>query len=124
MAQLESLLHAKQRELLRVRLTVGFAVVLAVVEVIVNVRSRSWWPFILVDYIAVALLLVGAVWSRRVLAAGWGFACAMFYLAFFSTWERGGGWLLLLGMGALFAVTIFGLALTLLPETPDREPAG
>jgi hypothetical protein len=124
MAQLEALLHAKQRELLRVRLAVGFAVVLAVVEAIANWRSPSWWPFILVSYVAVALLIVGAVWSRRVLAAGWGFACAMLYMTFFSTWQRGGGWLILLGTGALFAVAIFGLVLSLLPGAPEREPVG
>ena len=96
-------------------LGLGFGATLAVVEVFYNWGDPSWWPFILVDYLAVALLVYGALRSRRVLAAGWGFACAMFYMAFFLHIELGQTpTLLLIGMGAMFAVTIVGLCLSLI----------
>ena len=48
------------------------------------------WPFILDDFIAGGLLVVGALMARRaprtarpVLAAAWGVACGMMYYSFF-----------------------------------------
>jgi hypothetical protein len=102
------------------RLGLAFAAALAVIEVGYNWRRPSWWPFILVDYIAVALLLYGALRSPRVLAAGWGFACAMFYMAFFLTLQAGQRGPLLVGMGALFAVTVVGLALVVASRSSRR----
>ena len=65
------------------RLGIAFGVAVAVIEVFCNWGNPSWWPFILVGYIAVALLLYGALRSPLILAADRGFACAMFYMAFF-----------------------------------------
>jgi hypothetical protein len=108
------------REALNRRLAIVFGVGLALIEVGYNWSNPSWWPFILVDYIAVALLLYGAWRSPRVLAAGWGFACAMFYMAFFFSWRPETNDLVLFGMGALFALTIVGLLLSLAdaPQPP------
>ena len=94
------------------RLAIGFGLALAVIEVFYNWGNPSWWPFILVDYIAVALLLYGALKSPRILAAGWGFTCAMFYMAFFSSLDAGRGGSVMVGMGLLFALTVVGLALS------------
>ena len=95
-------------------LGLGFGVTLAVVEVFYNWGDPSWWPFILVDYLAAALLVYGALRSPRALAAGWGFACAMFYMAFFLHVEEGRTpALLLTGIGAMLAATIVGLGLSL-----------
>lgn len=108
------------REALCRRMAFGFGTLLAVIEVLYNWNNPSWWPFIAVDYIAVALLLFGAWRSPRVLTGGWGFACAMFYMAFFSSWQEGRPLPLLAGMGVLFAVTIIGFLLSL-PAQPAAK---
>ena len=102
------------------RLAIGFAASLAVIEVFYNWGNPSWWPFIAVDYIAVALLFYGAFRSPRVLAAGWGFTCAMFYMAFFISLDAGRGGAVMLGMGGLFALTILGLALSVRSALPSK----
>lgn len=116
------------------RLAIGFALFLAVAEVARNWGDWSNWPFWLVDYLAVGLLLVGATRSLRAregslwLAGGWGFTCAMFYMSFFShlaelradpnvaehgLLEAGP---LTLAIGVLFALAIVGLLLSLVPD--------
>lgn len=95
------------------RVGLGFGIVLAMIEVFYNLGDPSWWPFILVDYLAVALLVYGSLRNPHVLAAGWGFTCAMFYMAFFDSWEAGHSGPVFLGMGLLFGITIAGLALSL-----------
>lgn len=102
------------------RLAVVFGLALAVIAVAYNWSNPSWWPFIAVDYIAVVLLLYGAWRSPRVLTGGWGFTCAMFYMAFFSSWDQGRAPSLLIGMGAMFGITIVGFALSL-PPVPAPE---
>jgi hypothetical protein len=119
---LEVSMEPEARERLCRRLAIGFGVGLALIEVAYNWGNPSWWPFILVDYIAVALLLYGAWRSTRILAAGWGFACAMFYMAFFSVWDRGAPALLLAGMGSLFIITVLGLLLSVSSALADRSP--
>ena len=103
---------------LSTRLALFFSLLLAIIEVAYNWNNPSWWPFILVDYIAAGLLLWGALsQSRVVLAAGWGFSCAMFYMAWFLTVREGkASAFIVVGMGILFAITIVGLALTLMPR--------
>ncbi len=125
------------------RLALGFALFLAVAEVVRNWGDWGFWPFWLVDYIAVALLLVGATRSlrgregaERWLAGGWGFTCAMFYGSFFShvaalRVDSGAAdhgpiehtqltWII----GALFALTILGFALSLAGERGARAQLG
>lgn len=120
------------------RLAVGFALFLAVAEVVRNWGDWGFWPFWVVDYVAVAMLLVGARRSLGAtaaspwLAAGWGFTCAMFYMSFFShvaelrsdpaASSRGplDATPLTAVIGALFAVTLAGLALALVPERHRR----
>lgn len=63
-------------------------------------------------YVAVALLIYGTLRSPVVLAAGWGFACAMFYMAFFISLENGRTGSVMYGMGLLFALTCVGLCLS------------
>ena len=80
------------------RLAILGGVVLPIVE-----TARRWhqladpriWPFWLDDWVIGALLLYGAWRTRRdavdgqpVLAAAWGFACAMGYTSFFSQLAR------------------------------------
>jgi hypothetical protein len=116
------------------RLAIAFALFLAVAEVARNWGDWSDWPFWLVDYLAVTLLLVGASRSLRAreaslwLAGGWGFSCAMFYMSFFSHLAElradpnapEHGLLearpLTVAIGVLFALTIVGFALSLLPD--------
>ena len=95
------------------RLGLVFGVGLAVIEVFYNFPNPAWWPFVLVDYIAVALLVYGSLRNERVLMAGWGFACAMFYMAFFASWANGSSGFTFTGMGLLFAMTVAGLLLSL-----------
>ena len=119
------------------RLGVGFALFLAVAEVARNWGDWGWWPFWVVDYLAVALLLVGSLRTlsaRRAslwLSGGWGFTCAMFYMSFFShlaelradpnATDHGpfAAGPLTLAIGVLFALTVVGFALSLVPDRRD-----
>jgi hypothetical protein len=121
-------------------LALGFATFLAIAEALRNSGVVQWWPFWVVDYIAVGLLLWGAaavLWrpSERglaVLTAGWGFASAMFWMSFFGHLDevmRSGvaidvtnaqsaldePWLTVI-IGVLFAITVVGLATSLIAE--------
>lgn len=127
------------------RLALGFAVFLAVAEVMRNSGTVQWWPFWVVDYIAVGLLLWGAaavLWTPAakrglaILTAGWGFACAMFWMSFFGHVDevlRSGVAVditnaqsavdepvLTIIIGVLFAITVLGLATSLLAEVRDK----
>ncbi len=128
-------------------LALAFGTFLAVAEAVRNSGEVQWWPFWVVDYIAVGLLLWGAaavLWrpSERglpILTAGWGFACAMFYASFFShigdVYGDGSGVAstnaqsavdeptLTVIIGVLFAVTVVGLVTSLVAEVRDRTHA-
>lgn len=120
-------------------LALAFGTFLAVAEAVRNSGVVQWWPFWVVDYLAVALLMGGAVailWRKSsrgiaLLTAGWGFACAMFYMSFFShlsdLQENNTAALvqtnaesavqeptLTIIIGALFAVTVIGLVTSLI----------
>ena len=91
-------------------------------------RQPEWWPFFLYDYLAAAILVIGAAavlrggLPGRWLAAGWGFGTAMAYGSFFGHLER---WLTKSGpdlsfertmsysAGILLAINAVGLALAL-----------
>ena len=121
-------------------LALAFGTFLAVAEAVRNAGEIQWWPFWVVDYLAVALLMWGAVtilWrpSERglsILTAGWGFTCAMFYMSLFShlsTLRTTGGeiaeinaqsaldepWLTVV-IGVLFGAALLGLATSLAAE--------
>lgn len=121
-------------------LALAFGTFLAVAEAVRNSGEIQWWPFWVVDYIAVALLMWGAVailWqpSERglsILTAGWGFTSAMFYMSLFShisSLQSTGGevaeinaqsaldepWLTVV-IGVLFGLTLLGLATSLIAE--------
>lgn len=73
----------------------AFGVFLALAEVARNWGNWQWWPFWLVDFVAAALLVVGALLATRghpraaqVLAGAWGFTSAMFYMSFWSHIEQ------------------------------------
>ncbi len=119
-------------------LALGFGTFLAVAEVLRNSGEIQWWPFWVVDYIAVALLQAGAIailWTPSdrgvpILTAAWGFTSAMFYMSLFghldelaktgvplslanatgATEEP----VLTMIIAALFVVTLIGLATSLL----------
>jgi hypothetical protein len=129
-------------------LALGFGTFLSVAEVFRNSGEVQWWPFWVVDYIAVALLLWGAaavLWrpSARglpILTAGWGFTCAMFYMSLFGHIEqmRASGVpfdianvqsgtdepALTIIIGLLFAVTVVGLLASLIAEVRGPKPLG
>jgi hypothetical protein len=128
-------------------LALGFGTFLAVAEVLRNAGEVQWWPFWVVDYIAVALLQWGAIsvlWTPNdrgvgILTAAWGFTAAMFYMSLFghideiaktgvpvtlsnvqsATDEP----MLTLIIAALFAVTIIGLITSLLADRLRRAQA-
>jgi hypothetical protein len=121
-------------------LALGFGTFLAVAEVLRNGGEIQWWPFWVVDYLAVALLQWGAIsvlWTPNdrgvgILTAAWGFTAAMFYMSLFghldeiaktgvpisisniqsATDEPA----LTLIIGTLFVVTLVGLATSLLAD--------
>jgi uncharacterized membrane protein YadS len=116
------------------RMAIGFGIFLAIAEVVRNWGDWQPWPWWVVDYIAVALLLYGGRVALRdrsaaPLCAGWGFTCAMFWMSFFSHLEslneKGTGPIeshtLTTVIGVLFAITIVGLALSLVGS--QREGA-
>jgi len=123
---------------LSARIAVAFGTFLAVAEIVRNWGDWEPWPWWVVDYIAVALLLYGGRAARRgrpqrnatPLAGAWGFTCSMFYGSFFShletRGEKGTGPIdsvsLTITIGVLFAVTIFGLALVIVGS--HRELSG
>lgn len=123
------------------RLALGFGTFLAVAEVLRNSGEVQWWPFWVVDYIAVFLLIGGAatvLWTPSagrgvgILTAAWGFTCAMFYMSLFghiaemrasgvpldfSNVQSGADEpLLTVIIGVLFGLTVVGLATSLLAE--------
>lgn len=103
-----------------------FGSALAVLEAVRNWGDWQWWPFWVVDYVAAGLLVAGGVVvlrgrSRHWLTAGWGFACAMFWMSYFGHLEgllQGGvearERMLTQIIGAMFAITIAGLVLSLI----------
>lgn len=124
-------------------LALAFGTFLAVAEVVHNGGTVQWWPFWVVDYIAVGLLLWGAaavLWkpSARglpVLTAAWGFTCAMFWMSLFAHIDELSASgvpmsldgissatdepMLTIIIGVLFAVTVVGLVTSLLAESRD-----
>ena len=95
------------------RIAIGFGVFLGIIEIFYNWENPSWWPFILVDYLAVALLLFGAFRSNVVLAVAWGFTSAMFYMSFFMGIELEQSTFIVIAKGTLFTLTVAGLLLIL-----------
>jgi hypothetical protein len=126
-------------------LALGFATFLAIAEAVRNSGVVQWWPFWVVDYIAVGLLLWGAaavLWrpSERglpILTAGWAFACAMFWMSFFghvnevmssgvavdmtNAQSAVDEPVLTIVIGGLFGITVLGLVTSLLAEV--RKPS-
>jgi hypothetical protein len=111
-------------------LALGFAVVLAVVEALLNIgRPGPDWqyaPLWIIDYVIVGTLLMGFWLTRRpghptgvaVLIVGWALAAGVFYMALFMSLDpeanRGpeGANPTLLGLSALaLAVQALGLGL-------------
>ena len=84
-------------------------------ETLYHVKFGQFLPFLIVDYIAVALLVSSAVSSLRarpsslpgLLAGAWGFVLCLAYIAFFSFLQG-----YLQGQGPLFMVVILGVALS------------
>jgi hypothetical protein len=114
------------------KISAWLALVLSVVGVFAKVArymwQHEWWPFFLYDYIAVVLLVIGALMvlrsgaGGRWLAAGWGFGAAMSYGSFFGhlhNWtNRIGSDLsfertMSYSVGVLLIINVIGLALTL-----------
>jgi hypothetical protein len=115
------------------RMAIGFGIFLALAEVVRNWGDWGYWAFWVVDYLAVGLLLAGAQQALRrrnpiPLCGAWGFTCAMFYMSFFSHLEHlnqpDHGPIdplpLTVTIGALFALTIAGFALSLMARL-DRQ---
>jgi hypothetical protein len=117
-------------------LALAFGLFLALAETARNWGRWQWWPFWLVDFVAAALLVAGAVLVLRrargghpLLCGAWGFATAMFYMSFWShvaeQGEAAEGNLaqgpLTVVIGILWAVTVVGFGLALLS---GRRSAG
>ncbi len=112
------------------KISAWMGVVLAVIggplKILRVLRQSEPLPFVAYDFIALALLLAGSVLvlrhrSGRLMAAGWGFGCAMFYGSFFShykIWTAGTGNVafehtMVVSTGVFLALNALGLALTL-----------
>lgn len=103
------------------QLSIGFGLGLLIIEVVYNWTGSVWWPFIVADYTSVVLILYGAFFSPTILAAGWGFACANFYRAFFVSWGTSGLSWVLVGLTLLFGLTLLGLGLTIVSALRRKE---
>lgn len=128
-------------------LALAFGTFLSLAEVVRNGGTVQWWPFWVVDYIAVGLLLWGAaavLWKPGarglpVLTAGWGFTCAMFWMSLFGHIDeisRSGVAMnlesissatdepmLTIIIGILFAITVVGLVTSLAAELREGASA-
>jgi hypothetical protein len=107
-------------------LALVFAVILAVVEALLNASRPGGWqyaPLWIIDYIIVAALLLGFWLTRRrghaaVLMSGWALAAGVFYMSLFVSLapevNRGQPpptfLLLLIALGLAVQVVGFGLA--------------
>ena len=84
-------------------------------ETLYHFKFGQFLPFLIVDYIAVALLISSAASSLRanpacfpgLLAGAWGFAFCLAYMAFFAFLQG-----YLQSQGPLFMVLILGVALS------------
>lgn len=110
-------------------LAIAFGLFLAVGEFVRNHPNWQWWPFWVVDYIAVVLLLIGGVSvvrtgvaASRWLTGAWGFTCAMFWMSFFGhvgdamqagAFDSPREQQLTLIIGVMFALTVVGFAASL-----------
>ena len=101
------------------KLALFFGVSLAIIEGGYNWQNPSWWPFILVDYFAVSLLIYGALKSDRVLTAAWGFTCAMFYVSFFHAIEFGQIQAVVWGKAFMLGLTVIGCCLCIFSKQDD-----
>ena len=104
----------------------GFAIVLIIVETVHNWGDWSDPALWIIDYFACALLLAGAsvalkgdVRGPALLGTAWGFACAMFWMAYFIIVSQNAAipgthdpLVVNFALG-LFLTTIVGLALSL-----------
>ena len=121
------------------RVSAWLGLILSAVGVFLKIaralRQPEWWPFFLYDYLAAALVVIGAVAVLRGragalwLSAGWGFGTAMAYGSFFDHLQR---WMSRSGpdlsfertmsysVGVLLLINVVGLALTLLPQGRGR----
>ena len=112
------------------KISAWMGIVLAVIGVPLKIlrvmRQSEPLPFAAYDFIALALVLAGAILvlrhrSGRLMAAGWGFGCAMFYGSFFGhyrNWTAGTGnagfeHTMVVSTGAFLALNVLGLALAL-----------
>jgi hypothetical protein len=116
-------------------LAVVFGLSLAVLEAVRNWGDWQWWPFWVVDYVAATLLVVGgglALRRRTIhwMTAGWGFACAMFWMSFFDhvgeAMKAAGAvdareHQLTVIIGVMFSLTILGLVAALVPTQNARR---
>jgi hypothetical protein len=112
-------------------LGIALAVIGAPLKVLRIMRESEPLPWMAYDYIALILLVTGAVLvlrgkGGRLLAAGWGFGIAMFYESFFSHYEQyaagtgnhGFQRTMVASTAAFLVVNIIGLALALMkPKT-------
>jgi len=128
----------KNSNLIRIsaRLAVGFAIVLMIVETVHNWGDWSNPALWIIDYFACALLFVGAwlvlkgnhINGVALLTGGWGFACAIFWMAYFiiagdlSDSARDADPIVEVFALGLFCWTLlgFGLALTALASSSQK----
>ena len=113
-------------------LGIALAVIGAPLKLVRVMRQAEPLPAVAYDYIALILLLVGAIHvlrngKGRWLAAGWGFGCAMFYGSFTSHyWKLTSGAAdlgfertMVLSTAAFLALNVIGLALALREPNPE-----
>lgn len=113
-------------------LAVALSVIGAPLKLVRVMRQAEPLPAVAYDYIALALLLVGAIHLLRTgkgrwLAGGWGFGCAMFYGSFTSHyWKLTNGAAdlgfertMVISTAAFLALNAVGLALALMEPRPD-----
>lgn len=103
----------------------------AVLAVLVAVAMAStkallaehlWWPFAIVEYLAAAMLLIGAVLvfrggTGRLLTTGWGFTAGITWSTLFHhLLEKPAAGMLEVALGSLLAAAFFGIAMACAPR--------
>jgi hypothetical protein len=125
-----------------IRISAWLGIVLSTIGVFLKIRrvmlQAEWWPFFAYDYIAAAMILVGAYLvlrrggAGRLLAGGWGFGVAMCYGSFFGHLENflnhqgkdlGFEKTMSIAVGVLLAINTLGLVLALWPDKRSAAEA-
>ena len=103
--------------MVRISAILAFVAALSLAAVKFLLAESLWWPFAIVEYLAAAMLLIGAVLAWRsenttLLTAGWGFAAGITWSTLFHHLQsNGAAGFVEFGLGVLLTMAAIGIGL-------------